>query len=228
MEFEKKGVFEYIDLKGFFPSNIAAFFLVNMTGRYSTEEIREFLEIMGCPAGMVHKPKQVHSSEIIGNCGESECDGVHTGSIGEAITIAVADCVPILISANEGETLIALHSGWKGTIGRIAEKACRMFDPSSFDRVWIGPSIRKCCYEVPAERIESFRKEFPGSAGIDEEKRRLDLPVINAEMIEKMGVPKEKILKDGRCSCCSPEGFASYRRDGDNAGRMVLVGMKKV
>jgi len=226
LAFEKRGVFKYIDLRGFFPLNVAAFFLVNRNGRHSTEEIREFLEIMGCPADVVHKPKQVHSSEIIGNCGERECDGVHTGRIGEAITIAVADCVPILISADGGKTLVALHSGWKGTIGRIAEKACRMFDPSSFDRVWIGLSIRKCCYEVPANRIEAFTKEFPGSAGIDEEKRRLDLPVINAEMIESMGVPKEKITMDGTCSCCSPDGFASYRRDGEKAGRMVLVAVR--
>ncbi len=227
MAFEKSGVFEYIDLRSFFPSNVAAFFLVNMNGRYSTEEIREFLEIMDCPAGVVNKPKQIHSSEIIADCGESECDGVHTGRIGEAITIATADCVPILISVGGGKTLIALHSGWKGTIGGIAGKACRMFDPVSFDRIWIGPSIRKCCYEVPAERVEAFRKEFPESAGIIEDKRRLDLPVINAEIFGRMGVGKEKISLDGRCSACSPEGFASYRRDGENAGRMLLVAVKK-
>jgi len=228
MVFERSGRFGYSDLGNLFPRNVEAFFLVNRNGRHSTEEIREFLEIMGCPANVVHKPKQVHSSEIIGNCGERECDGVYTGSPGEAIAIAVADCVPILISANQGENIIALHSGWKGTIGRIGEKACRIFDPGSFDRVWIGPSIRKCCYEVPAERVESFRKEFPDSTGIDEKGWRLDLPVISAEMIEKMGVPKEKITVDGRCSCCSPDGFASYRRDGEKAGRMLLVGMKKM
>lgn len=227
MAFEKRGVFEYIDLRSFFPSNVSAFFLVNRTGRHSTEQIRDFLEMMDCPAITVHKPKQVHSSEIIANCGDSECDGVHTGRIGEAITIATADCVPILISAGGGETLIALHSGWKGTIGRIAKNACRIFDPGSYDRVWIGPSIRKCCYEVPAERAEAFRKEFSDSAGIDEDKRRLDLPVINVEMFQKMGVGKEKISLDGRCSACSPEGFASYRRDVENAGRMLLVAVKK-
>lgn len=135
VELKKKGSFEFLDLRSLFPANTAAFFLVNRTGRYSIGEIRNFLEMMDCPVITVHKPKQVHSSEIIVNCGESECDGVYTGRVGEAITIAVADCVPILISAGGGETLIALHSGWKGTIGRIAEKACRMFDPESFDRV---------------------------------------------------------------------------------------------
>ena len=226
MVFEKRGAFEYIDLRGNFPANVAAFFLVNRSGRHSTEQIREFLDTMGCPAGVVHKPKQVHSSEIIGNCGESECDGVYTGRTGEAITIAVADCVPILISAGGGETLIALHSGWKGTIGRIAGKACRMFDPESFDRVWIGPSIRKCCYKVDEERIKAFRAALRESLAIDEASSSLDLPVINAEMFQKMGVPKEKIAMDGRCSCCSPDGFASYRRDGEKAGRMILVAVR--
>ena len=226
MAFEKRGVFKYIDLRGFFPLNVAAFFLVNRNGRHSVEEIRCFLEMMGCPVGAVHKPKQVHSSEIIGNCGERECDGVHTGRIGEAITIAVADCVPILISADGGKTLVALHSGWKGTVGRIAEKACRMFDHESFDRVWIGPSIRRCCYKVDTDRIRDFRNAFPGSKAVDEESLTLDLPVINGEMIEKMGVPKEKITMDGRCSCCSPDGFASYRRDGEKAGRMILVAVR--
>jgi polyphenol oxidase len=225
--FEHAEKFEFIDLRSCFPPSVSAFFLIAKNERLLKEDIGEFLKIMGIPADVIHQPKQIHSDIIIENCRGNECDGVYTMNSGEAITIAVADCVPILISANNGETLIALHSGWKGTIGKIAEKAGNIIAPENWDRVWIGPSIRKCCYEVGDERIKAFREAFPESAGIEDINRRLDLPVINAEMCEKMGVPKEKITMDSRCTSCSPEGFASYRRDGEKAGRMVVVAVKR-
>jgi polyphenol oxidase len=224
--FERAGRFEFLDLRSYFPPSVSAFLLIAKDERLSKEDIGEFLKKTGIPAETIHRPKQVHSGIIIEDCRENECDGVYTEKAREAITIAVADCVPIMISANNGEALITLHSGWKGTIGRIAEKAGSIITPKNWDRVWIGPSIRKCCYEVGEERIKAFREAFPGSAGIDYQNRRLDLPVINAGMCEKIGIPREKITMDGRCTSCSPEGFASYRRDGEKAGRMVLVAVR--
>jgi len=226
--FERAGSFEFLDLRSYFPPSVSAFFLIAKNERLSKEDIGEFLKKMGVQADVIHKPKQVHSDIITENCKDNECDGVYTTRRGEAVAIAVADCVPILVSVDNGNALIALHSGWKGTIGKIAEKTFRLFPPELYDAVWIGPSIRQCCYEVPAERVGSFRKEFPDSDGIDEKAGRLDLAVINAGMFYKAGVKIEKIFIDGRCTSCSPEGLASYRRDGEKAGRMILVGMKKM
>ena len=227
MAYERYGRFQFLDLREFFPPSISAFFIAGKTESLSICDISGFLKDMGSPADIVHKPRQIHSNIIIENCRDCECDGVFTKNRREAITIAVADCVPILISADHGKVLIALHSGWKGTLGKIAERTGSLFDPQCFDRVWIGPSIRKCCYKVGGERIKAFRKTFPESPAIDEKEKSLGLPAINAEMFLEMGVPREKMFIDGRCTCCSDEPFASYRRDGEKAGRMVLAAVRK-
>ena len=217
--------FSVMDLQSFFPKQVAAFFLVSRTGRPGSAEIAGFLKEVGSLPSAIHSPRQIHSAEIIEECGRAECDGVFTKRTGEAVSVAAADCVPMLISANEGRAVMALHAGWKGTLGKIAEKAGRHLDPKDFDRVWIGPSIRGCCYKVNEERISAFKELFGEMRGIDEKNGTLDLPTINAEIFLRMCVPKEKIVIDGRCSSCSQEGFASYRRDGDKAGRMIAVGM---
>ena len=225
MRLERSENLDFLDLRSLFPPRVAAFFLVSRHERPGSEEIKNFLEHAGLPVSAIHAPRQVHSAEIFEGCGNRECDGSFTRKAGEAVTVAAADCVPILISANEGGAVMALHAGWKGTLGKIAEKAGRHFDPMSFDRVWIGPSIRKCCYKVGDERIRSFKETFPRTPAVDEEDKTLDLPLMNAGIFLGMGVPEDRIVIDGRCACCSPGRFASYRRDGDRAGRMIAVGM---
>lgn len=213
---EEKG--RYLDLSPIFPPNIKAFFLVDI-------EIENFLKKKNLNPQKICRLKQIHSNLIVKDKDGVEGDGIYTSSKDIAITIKVADCVPILISAEKGKKIIVLHSGWKGTYLQIAEKALSLFEPEDCDALWIGPSIRSCCYEVPKERCENFIKKFGKSNGILFEESRLDLPVINCEMFKSKGIPKEKIYIDGRCTCCDKEIFASFRRDKEKAKRMVLLAL---
>ncbi len=88
-------------------------------------------------------------------------------------------------------------------------------------------SFRLDIFSETQKRANEFKNNFPFSKGIFHKESRLDLPIINAEIIHSLGIPKEKIYLDGRCSCCRKEGFASYRRDGEKAGRMVLIALKE-
>ncbi|MCX7830009.1 MAG: polyphenol oxidase family protein [Acidobacteria bacterium] len=223
----KEGKFgKFIDLSPLFPKSVNAFFLVDKNMKKTKEEVKIFLQEKNIEVVRVCRLRQIHSARIVNEEDDVEADGIWTMSQGTAITIAVADCVPILISADNGNVLIALHSGWKGTFYQIAKKSAVLFQPEKCDAVWIGPSIRHCCYKVPIERVENFKDEFPQSKGVYAAESKLDLPLINAEILRAVGIPQEKIYLDERCTYCDKTGFASYRRDKENAGRMLLVAVK--
>lgn len=89
-----------------------------------------------------------------------------TGGAGIALGIRVADCMPILIVDREKRAIAAIHAGWRGALSRIVEKTagemCRMFNSRPGNMLAaIGPSIRKCCYEVGPEVVDAFCGSFP-------------------------------------------------------------------
>ncbi len=92
-------------------------------------------------------------------------DGLMTRTPGLWLTVRSADCVPILLANPHAPAVAAVHAGWRGTLGRIAEKAvgelrsawrCRPADL----RAAIGPCARACCYEVGEELLEAFQARF--------------------------------------------------------------------
>lgn len=93
-------------------------------------------------------------------------DALVTDRAGILLGIRVADCVPVLLVDRERRIVAAVHAGWRGALSRIVEKAagemCRMFNskPQSLLAA-IGPSIRKCCYEVGLEVVDAFCGAYP-------------------------------------------------------------------
>jgi copper oxidase (laccase) domain-containing protein len=51
----------------------------------------------------------------------------------------------------------------------------------------------------------------------------LDLPAVNRAQLEAAGVPADRIAIHPTCTKCGGEIFASYRRDGAKAGRMIAL-----
>jgi copper oxidase (laccase) domain-containing protein len=88
-------------------------------------------------------------------------------------------------------------------------------------RAWLGPSIGPCCYEVGGEVAAQFAGEFVrrSCAG----RYTLDLPAVNRSQLEAAGVPAANISVHPACTRCSGQKFASYRRDGAAAGRMIAL-----
>lgn len=95
-----------------------------------------------------------------------EGDALIADSAGMLLGIRVADCVPILMVDRDRRAVAAVHAGWRGALHRIVEKSagemCRMFGSCPRDLIAaIGPSIRKCCYEVGEEVVDAFCGAFP-------------------------------------------------------------------
>lgn len=117
--------------------------------------------------------RQIHSdvahAVVIPQCETVlQGDALFTREPGVLLTIQTADCIPILFADNRTRAVAAIHSGWRGTLKRIAEKTIgrmRMeFGTRPEDVVAaIGPGIGGCCYEVGHEVTKEFAAQFPNA-----------------------------------------------------------------
>lgn len=177
------------------------------------------------PAGIT-TAHQIHSARVLDACGRrgeriGEGDAIISGEPGVAIGIRTADCVPVLLADIETRMVACVHAGWRGTAANITgatiqamvSRGCRAEDL----RVAIGPSIGSCCYEVGGDVARQFGAWVP-DAGAGE-RMALDLPAVNEVQAMEAGV--RQIWKSGECTFCRSERFFSFRREKEQAGRML-------
>jgi polyphenol oxidase len=95
-------------------------------------------------------------------------DALITREPGVLLVVQTADCVPILLADPKRRAIAAIHSGWRGTVRRIAAKALgRMqmeFGTKPEDVIAaLGPGIGQSCYEVGSEVAAEFQAQFPNA-----------------------------------------------------------------
>ena len=166
--------------------------------------------------------RQVAGDEVlqVGGAGfAGEGDALLTDVSGLALVVAVADCVPVALV---GETEVGMvHSGWRGTISGITGKAVQALGGGKV-RAYIGPCIRRCCYEVSEDLAGRFAERFgPGVVS----GRNLSLPAAIEVDLEEQGV--EEVYDLGLCTGCRPDLFYSHRKQGPLTGR-TLAAVAKV
>src|SRR6185295_241156 len=88
-------------------------------------------------------------------------------------------------------------------------------------RAWLGPSIGPCCYEVGGEVAAQFAGDFARRSC--DGRFTLDLRAVSRGQLEAAGVPRAAIATHPSCTRCGGAKFASYRRDGAAAGRMITL-----
>jgi purine-nucleoside/S-methyl-5'-thioadenosine phosphorylase / adenosine deaminase len=73
---------------------------------------------------------------------EPEADAAVTRERGVVLAILTADCLPILLGAEDGSEIGAAHAGWRGLAAGVVE-ACvaRMQTPPARLVAWLGPAI---------------------------------------------------------------------------------------
>ncbi len=158
----------------------------------------------------------------------AEFDGMVCDQVGPVLAAFAADCIPLLLADPVARVCGAAHSGWRGTVGKIAgNMVARMVElgarPAEL-RVALGPSIGACCFEVGPEVVAEFHAAFgelPGMVVAGPRKDHLDLAVVTRHVLERAGVLPEHIDSRPPCTRCS-DRFYSYRRDGKEGG--VLMG----
>lgn len=146
---------------------------------------------------------------------------------GTAVAIAVADCVPVLIAAEDERAAAAVHSGWRGARLSIAARAVRALQRAAGAEprrmvAAVGPCIGRCCYRVSPDLAGLFRGLFGPEAADDPASTaqpHLDLRFCVARALRSAGLPEERIEQVPGCTSCDGRSFFSHRRDLGRTGR---------
>ena len=167
--------------------------------------------------------RQVHGTRVLvhttgweGWLRADGADGHAATERGTAMAVSIADCVPVFIVHPSGAVAL-LHSGWRGTAGRIVEQGIAVLTshgiPVAELRVHLGPAICGQCYEVSPEVYERLTGARPPGA------RVVDLRALIADHARAAGV--RHISISDSCTRCDNDRFYSHRA-GD-VGRQLGV-----
>ncbi len=208
----------------------------NLSTQVKKNTLKRLLKKISSEEKHIIVPQQVHGN---GCLTIKKGDGLKKKYKGDAIltdrkdiflTVSVADCLPIFLVEPKRKVVGLIHAGWRGTLLGIAKQAMRKAknefgcDPKGFSLLF-GPAIQRCCYEISDGIAILFDEDclirMPG------EKPKLDLVYANLKQFLNCGVQRKKIFATKDCTCCNKEIFHSFRRDGDEAGRMLaFLGIK--
>jgi YfiH family protein len=164
--------------------------------------------------------QQIHSgvalpAEHSGCAGEG--DALLTAVPGLRLSVRSADCYPILLADTKNRAVAAVHAGWRGAAAEIVVKTLAKMRaefgtyPADIAAA-IGPGIGACCYQVGVEVARLFGREGAG---------RIDLAAANRRQLIDTGVEKRNIDVLGGCTFCDGARFHSFRREKEQAGRMI-------
>lgn len=153
----------------------------------------------------------------------SGCDAAFTTLPGVPLVLLTADCLPLIFWEPRHKVIGVAHAGWRGLKAGIAAKTigkiCREFNCKAGKiKVYIGPGIRSCCYEVKHD----VSRYFPRDVIIQDKRCYLDLAGIARRDLMAKGVKKANIFDSLLCTNCRRDIFFSYR-GGDKTKRMVSV-----
>lgn len=155
---------------------------------------------------------------------------------GVAVTIMVADCLPVLLTDVQGRAVAAAHAGWRGLAGQggvgVLETTVAALREREGDEAvlmaWLGPCIGPTAFEVGAEVREAFCAHDAGASvcfqpDVAPGKHWADLPGLARRRLAALGITQVH-GNDGStpwCTVSQPSVFFSHRRD---AGRLGSTG----
>jgi YfiH family protein len=161
---------------------------------------------------------------------DRQADAIVSDDGARAVSVRVADCVPVLLSSRDGKLVAAVHAGWRGIAANVIGAAVRrMVDsharPQSMLAA-IGPCIGREAFEVGQDVIAQFERIFGSAAPIqlrEGGKGRADLREAARLQLIAAGLLPDCIDSTDRCTVTHGEEFFSHRRDRGVTGRMAAV-----
>ncbi|MBD3286291.1 peptidoglycan editing factor PgeF [candidate division WOR-3 bacterium] len=191
-------------------------------------------DVLGMSSNLVVM-NQTHSAKIeqVSEPGEIDADGCFSIESGLALSVRVADCVPVFFWDDDATLTGVVHAGWRGTMAKIAlrftDKVQHQAGIESHSLHYsLGPSIGKCCYNVGEDVFKAFSETWPNSRDFFTRCRKgffLDLRAANRFLLNAAGAKEGGSLE--LCTCCERRRFYSYRVEpgrGRNWGVIIRHG----
>ncbi len=214
--------------------------------RREPQDVREskklFCTALGFDVTSLVRHKQVHGTRIavVTRPGEvvGEADGLCTNRFDIALMLLGADCPLLIVYDPSGPAVGLAHAGWRGTVQRVTrnlvETMTGEFGSRTEDMLaGIGPGICKNCYIVGEEVMMIAMLNLRQSVGlfrparidndIHPERWYFDLIEANRRELLEAGIPTGNIETSGYCTFERNDLFPSYRRDGSESGRWLLM-----
>jgi len=190
---------------------------------------RRLEQAVGLSRGAMGWMHQIHGDQVsvIGSVPPTQppdCDALVTRTVGVALAVLVADCVPVLLADPEAGVVGAAHAGREGVRRHVVARAVEAMvelgaNPRRVD-VLLGPAICGRCYELSQDLADRVESAAPGGATRTRTGAPgLDLRAALAGELGRLGVVN--VVSDPRCTAEDPTLF-SYRRDGVT-GRQAAV-----
>ena len=148
---------------------------------------------------------QVHSSKIISvkHAGHYDSsDGIINIGGNLVCSIKVADCLPIYFINRISRTIGLVHAGWRGlSLGIINEyinNVKKNYERASDNYVFIGPSIKKCCFIIQNDVLNHFDSRFYSK--INDKHYKVDLQEWAVDQIMNLNIKNDKIFVIYKCT----------------------------
>lgn len=208
------------------------------------ENRRRIASAIGVDERKMVYSSQTHTANVAAvteeNLGKSlpETDGMITNVPGLCLVTFYADCVPLYFVDPVGKAIGLSHSGWRGTVRKMANVTVRrmqeVFGSNPGDIIAaVGPSICQDCYEVDLDVIRQFQENY-----MEEDweslyyrkengKYQLNLWKANELNLLEAGIQKKNMAITNVCTCCNPEVMFSHRVMGTDRGNLsALLALK--
>ena len=187
--------------------------------RAVAENRRQLQLAAGLPAEPVWL-EQVHGvnvADLDSHGPYGPADAALTRRFGRVCAILTADCLPVVIASESGETIAAAHAGWRGLKdGVIGATVQAMGVAPQRLIVWLGPAIGPRHFEVGAEVREAFlevdSKNIDAFVGNARGRFMADLALLARRQLGRLGITR--IYGGGECTYTRADRYFSHRRDG--------------
>lgn len=203
------------------------------------------LEALKLEKNQLYRPSQIHGktikkveNEIAGIYQKEfhDTDGLFTNQTRKILSLTYADCIPLYFYDPTKQVIGNVHSGWKGTYQEIAREAVRMlkkeYEVNPRDLICgIGPSIRRCCFEVGEDVKDLFEERWKDSPQLHHMIKKskklhhyfIDTVLMNKIILMQEGLKEENILDSGICTKCQARHLHSYRQEKEKSGRNTAM-----
>lgn len=149
---------------------------------------------------------------------------------GVVLGILTADCLPILLCAQDGNEVAAIHAGWRGLAAGVIEATVTLMQtPHSRLLAWLGPAIGPQAFVVGDEVRLAMVAVDPAAVAafttIDSTDTAVpkwfcDLYLLARQRLAMVGV--DAVYGGGLCTYTDTKRFYSYRRQ-TPTGRMASL-----